>query len=380
MDLFRLQRRQLLIGTLLTFALGVANAQGVSDNQIVLGQSAAFSGAAKELGIRMNLGAKVYFDALNAKGGVNGRAIIIKTRDDGYEADRAAANTKALIEEDRVFALFGYVGTPTSLAARPIFTDARVPFIAPFTGAEALRSPANRYIFNVRASYYDETELIVKQLSNVGMKRIAIFRQNDSYGQAGLDGVNRALKMVNLPLLAEGTVERNSTDVSTALNKILPVQPDVIIQISAYKSCAAFIKEAKKRGYTGQFYNVSFVGSKALADELGEVGNGVGISQVVPFPFNQKTAIVREYQKAMKEAGHADFDFTSLEGYIAAKVTAEALRRAGKTPTRESFINALEALQSYDVGDFAVAFGANDRSASNWVELTMIGANKVFKN
>jgi branched-chain amino acid transport system substrate-binding protein len=380
MDLFRLQRRQLLIGTLLTFALGVANAQGVSDNQIVLGQSAAFSGAAKELGIRMNLGAKVYFDALNAKGGVNGWAIIIKTRDDGYEADRAAANTKALIEEDRVFALFGYVGTPTSLAARPIFTDARVPFIAPFTGAEALRSPANRYIFNVRASYYDETELIVKQLSNVGMKRIAIFRQNDSYGQAGLDGVNRALKMVNLPLLAEGTVERNSTDVSTALNKILPVQPDVIIQISAYKSCAAFIKEAKKRGYTGQFYNVSFVGSKALADELGEVGNGVGISQVVPFPFNQKTAIVREYQKAMKEAGHADFDFTSLEGYIAAKVTAEALRRAGKTPTRESFINALEALQSYDVGDFAVAFGANDRSASNWVELTMIGANKVFKN
>jgi branched-chain amino acid transport system substrate-binding protein len=380
MDLFRLQRRQLLIGTLLTFALGVANAQGVSDNQIVLGQSAAFSGAAKELGIRMNLGAKVYFDALNAKGGVNGRAIIIKTRDDGYEADRAAANTKALIEEDRVFALFGYVGTPTSLAARPIFTDARVPFIAPFTGAEALRSPANRYIFNVRASYYDETELIVKQLSNVGMKRIAVFRQNDSYGQAGLDGVNRALKMVNLPLLAEGTVERNSTDVSTALNKILPVQPDVIIQISAYKSCAAFIKEAKKRGYTGQFYNVSFVGSKALADELGEVGNGVGISQVVPFPFNQKTAIVREYQKAMKEAGHADFDFTSLEGYIAAKVTAEALRRAGKTPTRESFINALEALQSYDVGDFAVAFGANDRSASNWVELTMIGPNKVFKN
>jgi branched-chain amino acid transport system substrate-binding protein len=380
MDLFRLQRRQLLIGTLLTFALGVANAQGVSDNQIVLGQSAAFSGAAKELGIRMNLGAKVYFDALNAKGGVNGRAIIIKTRDDGYEADRAAANTKALIEEDRVFALFGYVGTPTSLAAKPIFTDARVPFIAPFTGAEALRSPANRYIFNVRASYYDETELIVKQLSNVGMKRIAIFRQNDSYGQAGLDGVNRALKMVNLPLLAEGTVERNSTDVTTALNKILPVQPDVIIQISAYKSCAAFIKEAKKRGYTGQFYNVSFVGSKALADELGEVGNGVGISQVVPFPYNQKTAIVREYQKAMKEAGHADFDFTSLEGYIAAKVTAEALRRAGKTPTRESFISAMEGLQNYDAGDFQIGFGRDDHSASNWVELTMIGANKVFKN
>ncbi|MGL4573736.1 MAG: ABC transporter substrate-binding protein [Burkholderiaceae bacterium] len=359
---------------------GLASGQGITDNQIVLGQSAAFSGPAKELGIRMNLGAKVYFDALNARGGVNGRSIIIKTRDDGYEADRAAANTKALIEEDRVFALFGYVGTPTSVAAMPIFTGAKVPFVAPFTGAEVLRQPVNRLICHVRASYYDETELIVKQLSSVGMKRIAVFRQNDSYGQAGLDGVTRALKQVNLPLMATGTVERNSTDVTKALDAILPTQPDVIIQISAYKSCAAFIKEAKKRGYTGQFYNVSFVGSKALADELGEVGNGIGISQVVPFPFNQRSAIVREYQKAMKDAGFPDFDFTSLEGYIAAKVTAEALRRSGRTPTRESFVNALESLQSYDVGDFLVAFGPNDRNASNWVELTMIGPNKVFKN
>lgn len=357
-----------------------AYAQGVTDNQIVLGQSVAFSGPAQELGIRMNLGAKVFFDALNAKGGIYGRSVQIKTRDDGYEADRAAANTKALIEEDRVFALFGYVGTPTSLAAKPVFTAARVPFIAPFTGAEALRNPMSRYIFNVRASYYDETELIVKQVSNVGMKKIAVFHQNDSYGQAGLDGVTRALKAVNLPLAATGTVERNSTEVAKALDAILAAKPDVIVQICAYKACAAFIKEAKQRGYTGQFYNVSFVGSKALADELGELGNGVGISQVVPFPYNQKAAIVREYQKAMRDAGHNDFDFTSLEGYIAAKVTAEALRRAGRGLTRESFMTALESLQNYDVGDFTIAFGAGDHSASNWVELTMIGPNKVFKN
>jgi ABC-type branched-subunit amino acid transport system substrate-binding protein len=238
----------------------------------------------------------------------------------------------------------------------------------------------NRYIFHVRASYYDETESIVRQLSNVGMKRIAVFRQNDSYGQAGLDGVNRALKIVNLPLIATGTVERNSTDVAKALDAILSAQPDVIVQISAYKSCAAFIKEARKRGYYGQFYNVSFVGSKALADELGDTGVGVGISQVVPFPYSQRTAIVREYQKAMKEAGHTDFDFTSLEGYIAAKVTTEALRRAGKTPTRESFLAALQGLQNYDVGDFRIDFGRDDHVASNWVELTMIGPNKVFKN
>jgi branched-chain amino acid transport system substrate-binding protein len=372
--------KKLCSAALAAFGVALAHAQGVTDNQIVLGQSAALTGPAQELGIRMNLGAKVFFDALNAKGGVYGRSIQIKARDDGYEADRAAANTKAFIEDDKVFALFGYVGTPTSLAAKPIFTAARVPFIAPFTGAEALRSPVSRYIFNVRASYYDETELIVKQLSNVGMKKIAVFHQNDSYGQAGLDGVMRALKMVNLPLAAAGTVERNSTDVDKALDTILAAKPDVIVQISAYKSCAAFIKEAKKRGYPGQFYNVSFVGSKALADELGELGNGVGISQVVPFPYNQKTAIVREYQKAMKEAGHNEFDFTSLEGYIAAKVTAEALRRAGRALTRESFMTALESMQSYDVGDFNIAFGVGDRAASKWVELTMIGPNKIFKN
>jgi ABC-type branched-subunit amino acid transport system substrate-binding protein len=232
----------------------------------------------------------------------------------------------------------------------------------------------------VRASYYDETELIVKQLTNVGMKRIAVFRQNDSYGQAGLDGVNRALKQVNLPLLAAGTVERNSTDVAQALDAILPSKPDVIVQISAYKSCAAFIKEAKRRGYTGQFYNVSFVGSKALADELGDMGNGIGISQVVPFPYTQKTAIVREYQKLMKEAGQNEFDFTSLEGFIAAKVTTEALRRAGRNISREGFVQALESLQNYDVGDFVVAFSPGDHTASSWVELTMIGPNKVFKN
>ncbi|HET7773032.1 MAG TPA: ABC transporter substrate-binding protein [Burkholderiaceae bacterium] len=360
---------------------GVAQAEpGVSDTRILLGQSAPFSGPAQALGVRMNLGAKVFFDALNAQGGVNGRRVVIKTRDDGYEADRAAANTRAFLNEDEVFALFGYVGTPTSLAAKPIFTEARVPFVAPFTGAEALRNPMSRYIFNVRASYFDETEHIVKQLSSVGMKRIAVFHQNDTYGQAGLAGVQRATKALNLSIVATGTVERNSTDVAKALDALLPSKPDVIVQISAYSSCAAFIKEARKRGYTGTFYNVSFVGSTALADALGEAGNGVGISQVVPFPWDRTKAIVREYQKTMIAAGHNDFDFTSLEGYISAKVMAEGLRRAGQSPTREGLIKGLESLRGFDVGDFVVSFGSNDRSGSSWVELTMIGANKVFRH
>jgi branched-chain amino acid transport system substrate-binding protein len=167
-----------------------------SGKNIVLGQSAAFSGPAAQLGEQFKRGALLYFDRLNAKGGVNGRTIELKSIDDGYEPDRCKANTDKLIK-DGVFALFGYIGTPTSLAALPLATAAQMPFIAPFTGAQALREPFNRFAFHVRASYFDETAEIVKQVTSIGAKRIAVFHQNDSYGKAGLDGVLRALKPLN---------------------------------------------------------------------------------------------------------------------------------------------------------------------------------------
>ena len=183
-----------------------AQAQGVTDTQVVLGQSVALSGPAEELGKDMQLGASLYFNAVNAKGGVNGRKVVLKTLDDGYESTRAAENTKKLINEDKVFALFGYVGTPTSAASMPIFTEAKVPFVGPFTGAELLRNPVNRYVFNVRASYYDETEAIVQHLTAMSVNKIAVFYQNDAYGQAGLAGVERALKKRGIEIAAKGTV------------------------------------------------------------------------------------------------------------------------------------------------------------------------------
>jgi ABC-type branched-subunit amino acid transport system substrate-binding protein len=257
---------------------------GITPTSIVIGQSAAFTGPAAQLGIQMRDGAKLWFDQINAQGGINGRRIELRSRDDKYESKLAAENTKKLITEDRVFLLFAYVGTPTSQASLPIFTEARVPFVAPFTGAELLRTPFNRYIFNVRASYFDETEKIVEQLTRTGIKRFAVFYQNDAYGQAGLEGVKRALARRNIPIAALGTVERNTTNVADAVKTISAAQPEATIMISAYTSVAEFVRQMKASGSISQYFNVSFVGSKALAEALGKDGHGVMISQVVPFP------------------------------------------------------------------------------------------------
>src|SRR5512141_2201526 len=248
-----------LVGLAAVLAAGLAAAQGVTGSQVVLGRSVALTGPAEELGKDMQLGASLYFNQVNAKGGVNGRRIVLKTLDDGYEPPRAADNTKKLINEERVFALFGYVGTPTSAASLPIFTEARVPFVGPFTGAELLRNPVNPLVFNVRASYYDETEAIVQHLTAMSVNRIAVFYQNDAYGLAGLAGVERALKKRNLEVVAKGTVERNTVEVKKAIDTINKANPQAVVMISAYKSCAAYIKETRNAGQNPTFWNVSFV-------------------------------------------------------------------------------------------------------------------------
>ena len=367
------------IGAAVLAVASSAAAQGVTDTQIVLGQSVALTGPAQQLGLDMQLGASLYFNQVNSRGGVNGRKIVLKTLDDGYESTRAAENTRKLINEERVFALFGYVGTPTAQASLPIFTEARVPFVGPFTGAELLRTPVNPYIFNVRASYYDETEAIVQHLTAMGVNRIAVFYQNDSYGMAGFTGVERALKRRNLEIVAKGTVERNTVEVKKAIEEINKVQPQAVVMVSAYKSCAAFIKDMKKAGANPTFWNVSFVGSKALARELDKEGRGVQISQVVPFPWDGSVPVVKEYQKLLIEHAKGEQPgFGTLEGYIAAKVMVEGLRRAGKNLSRDGFIRAMESIQDYDVGGFKVNYGPGRRNGSQFVDLTIISKDQKF--
>jgi branched-chain amino acid transport system substrate-binding protein len=355
----------------LLVSLNASAESGVTDKEILIGQSAAFSGAAAELGKDMNAGAEAYFNKVNAGGGVFGRKIRIKKLDDGYEPDRAAKNTSELIEKDDVFSLFGYIGTPTSLAALPIFTKAKVPFFAPFSGAEALRSPFNRQIFNVRSSYFKETESIVDTLPG---KKIAVFYQNDAYGKTGLDGVTIALKKTNRKPISIGTVERNSVDVDAAIAAILPSKPDAIVMIGAYKSCAEFIRKMKKKELGITFWNVSFVGSQALSAELGEDGRGVRISQVVPFPWRNALPVATEHAKLVGKNGN----FTTFEGYIAAKIFVEGLHKAGKNLTRESFINGLERAGKIDVGGFDVKFTPDNHNGSDFVDTTVITKDGKF--
>jgi ABC-type branched-subunit amino acid transport system substrate-binding protein len=344
-------------------------------SRIVLGQSAPFTGPAAELGLQMNLGARICFEAVNAGGGINGRRIELRTADDGYEPARCGENTERFIK-DEVFGLFGYVGTPTCLAALPLAVEGGLPFFGPFTGAESLREPAHPSVFHVRASYYDETALLVRQLTSLDLKRIAVFYQNDAYGRAGLEGVRRALKGHGLEPVALGTVERNSIDVAAAVKAIAPGKPDAVVQISAYKSCAAFIRAARTAGYGGTYFNVSFVGTQALADELGAEGRGIMVSQVMPYPFSPTTPISLEYIDAVRRWGqNAKPNYSSMEGYLAAKVFSEGLRRGGRALTRESLIAGLESIHDTSIGGFTVGFSARSHVASRYVELSMLSGD-----
>ncbi|MES2944826.1 MAG: ABC transporter substrate-binding protein [Pseudomonadota bacterium] len=366
-----INRRKFSITTGAAMLAGFNTAQA-QEGKIILGQSAPFTGPAAQLGIQFYQGAKVFFDQLNAQGGVNKRLIEIRNLDDGYEPDRCAENTRKLIAED-VFALFGYIGTPTSLAALPLATKDKVPFFAPFTGAMALREPFNKYAFHVRASYNDETALIVKQMNSMGLSKFGVFYQNDAYGKAGLDGVTLALTGLNLKPVQVASFERNTVDVAKAVATLVAAKPEAIVQVGAYKACAAFIRQARKAGYGGNFYNVSFVGTQALSDELGKEGAGVVVCQVMPSPYNTAKPIAREFVDAVKAAGKdAQANYSSMEGYVAAKVLVEGIKRAGAKLTRESLITGIESIGSQSLGGFQINFSSTDHVASKFVEMSLL--------
>ena len=365
-----------VLGALLAPAALAQN--GVANDKIVLGQAAVFSGPAAQLGIQMRNGIKAYLDYVNAQGGVHGRKIELVTEDDRYETSVAPAASRKLIEEHKVFALIGYVGTPTGVAHLPVVNRARVPLVGMFTGAEVLRVPFSRYIFHVRASYYDETEKIVEQIVSIGGRNIAVFYQDDAYGLAGLRGTEIAMQKRNMKISATATVERNTVKVENAVQTIHALKPDAVVMISAYTSIAEFVRQMKKAGSNATFYNVSFVGSKALADALGDDGVGVAISQVVPFPWGRAVPVVKEYQQLAAKAGYTDYNFSAMEGFLSAKVAVEGLRRAGRNLTRESYIAALEKMQDVDLGGFFVSYSPSNRAGSKFVDLTIIGRGGKF--
>ena len=358
-----------------------ADIPGVSDERILFGQSAAFSGPAEALGRGMQLGIRTAFDESNRSGGVHGRMLELVSLDDTYEPELAIANTRRLIEDERVFALVGSVGTPTSNAAEPIASAAGVPYIGPFTGAEFLRSRTRPMVINIRASYFQETEEMVERLSaDLGVSRIGILYQDDSYGLAGFKGLSRALKRRKMKIAAVGTYPRNTTAVKTAVLDLSRSGVEAVVIIGAYRPVAAFIRWSRLLGFDPVFINISFVGSNALAQELMEDGDGVLVTQVVPFPGDASVPVVADYHGALAAySPDDDPGFVSLEGYIVGRFVVEALDRAGPELTRNGFINAVTLTGVHNLGGFELEFGPIDNQGSDRVFLTEIGPDGRFR-
>ncbi len=377
----RAPRSLLAAAAALTLLAAPALAEdGVFPERIVFGQSAALDGPAAALGGGMKLGIEAAFAEANAAGGIDGRRLELIAKDDGYEPEAAVNNTRALIERDKVFALIGPVGTPTSKATQPVATEAGVPFVAPFTGAGFLRAPELTNVINLRNTYDAETAAWVEHLTgDLGFERIAILYQDDSFGQVGLAGVTKALEAKGMRLAAEGTYQRNTTAVKSALLEIRKAEPQAVVIVGAYKPAAEFIRLARKLKMDAVFVNISFVGSKALAAELGAEGAGVVVTQVVPFPWDASLPVVADYQAALAaHAPEAEPGFVSLEGYLAGRLAVAALRRVEGAPTREGFLDAIYEGGAFDFGGVTLSYGPGDNQGSDEVFLTIIEADGSF--
>lgn len=361
---------------LATGLLSGAWAQGAAAD-IVIGQSGALSGPLDEIGKEMKAGAEAYFNVVNQAGGINGRKIKLISLDDGGEPDRAKANVQKLIGEDNALALLGLSGEHTIKVILPLADKAKVPIIGAASGDQSLRDPFNRYIFNTRASYFEETERGIDQYVRRGISKIALFYQNDPYGRAGLAGVDKAMRERKLNILIFGSVDRNSTNASSAAQSINKAGAEAVVIATGARTAVAFIKEMKKLGSTAQFFVLSSAGAKTLASQLADEGRGVAVSQVVPLPTSEGEALGRDYVKQI--GGVSNASFASLEGYIGARVLVEGLKKAGKAPTRESLVDALERLGTIDLAGFKVKFAPGNHNGSSLVELTVIGAQGLYR-
>ncbi|HZP76475.1 MAG TPA: ABC transporter substrate-binding protein [Pseudolabrys sp.] len=364
-----------------TFAAAPAQAEpGVGKDVITFGQIAALEGPAQALGRGMRDGILAAFSEANRAGGVNGRKLELKSVDDGYEPENMIEAINKMVSDGVTFALVGAVGTPTAKAGQPIATAAKLPFIGPFTGAEFLRTPYNRYVVNVRASYFQETEAWIEHLTNdLGLRKIAILYQDDTFGMAGVEGVKRALDKRHLPLTASGSFKRNTVAVKTALLDIMKARPEAVVTVAPYKPVAEFVKLARQVKLDATFVAISFVGSEALAAELADRGTGVVVSQVVPLPWDTSLPVVAAYQAALKAASpDSKPGFVSLEGYLVGRLVVDALKRIPGEPTREALLDAVSG-GTFDFGGVKLRFAKDSNQGSNDVYFTVLQPDGSFR-
>ena len=356
-----------------------AQAEGVTDTELVIGQSCQLSGPLAALSGEVRLGAKLYFDHVNRHGWVSGRQIRLVTLDDAYDPKKAADNTRELIDQHRVLALFQYAGTPPAMAALPIAEEKRVPLIAPFTGSDALRQKFSRYVFNIKAGYSDELAAMVRQLAAVGIDRVAVVYLNNAFGSGGLAAVEKSAGAHRVKLLAKVALEVDGSNMAAAVEQVATGQPQAIIVVSAGKPSVDFVDAYLRGGHHSTFYLLSVISNTQLVQVLKEKARGIIISQVVPSPWNQSLAVARELQARATEAGVKDLTFSQMEGFVSAKFLVEGLKRAGKNLSREALVRALEDMTKQDLGGYLVELSATKHSSGKFVDLMILGADGRFR-
>jgi ABC-type branched-subunit amino acid transport system substrate-binding protein len=372
------------------FALGVAAAAlalpqaRARAGELVVGQVAPLSGVLATTGAQMVVGGRIYFEHVNATGGIHGRSIRHQVVDDGYKVDETVRLTRDMLALPEVVALFGFAGTANvgKLLADKVLEQGGAALVAPYTGGEVLRTPFNPWIFHLRAGYADEAEHMVQQATTLGLNRIAVMYQDDGFGQAGLDGVRQALVRRNLSVSVAAPYERNTDKVEDAARRIKESDAQAVLMISVNKPTAAFVKRYRELGGGAQLYNISVVDPAEIVKLAGvRNAHGLGISQVVPYPYTPRIPAVREYQELLRRhAPDQAVNYTSFEEFLGAKVLVEGLRRAGPNPTRGKVVEALASIARFDLGGFTVSYAPQNRVGSRFVEVTVIGSSgKLLK-
>lgn len=353
------------------------NAYAQADAEtILIGQSVSLTGPYDEIGLGLKAGIEAHFEAVNQAGGINGKKLKLVSLDDASDPARAKANVKKLID-DNVLALIGLAGSHNINPLIAEISTAKVPLIGPSTGDIGLRTPSNRYIFNTRASYVDEMRKVVGSLIPRGLKKIALFAQNDASGRAGLAGLAEALDKYQLRMHLYGTADRNSVNVTSQAASIAASKPDAVVIVAGGQTAAAFIKEMKRIGSSPKFTVASSAGAGTLSRLLGSDGGGVEVSQIVPLPFSNSEPLGREYLKRI--GGEKAASFSSYEGYIAARILVEGMKKAGRVVTRETLVDALDRAGTIDLSGFKVTYSPTNHVGTDFVELTVLGSNGTYK-
>lgn len=363
--------------TLVAFASLTLAQINVSAADIVIGQAVPLTGSLAELGAATSLGGKLYFDQVNAQGGVHGAKLKLVVRDDGYKVDETVRQVHELIDKDKAQVLFEIVGAGNvgALIKQNILSDAGIALVGARTGADSLRNPVNAHVFNTRASYRYEAAKIVRQIKQVGISEIGVLYQDDPFGAEGLAAVKEALTANGVKLAVTASYPKNTTNIEAASKTLLAANPQALIMVANTTAAAAFIKHFRSLGGYGMIFALSAVYEKELVKLVGKpMAQGIGIATATPYPYSATSKLVLEYQAALKKYAPRDTapSYASLEGYIAAKVLVEGLRRAGPEPTRERIRNALEAMQHYDMGGFSVSYSPSNHNGTDFVDVAVM--------